>query len=180
MSAINTRYMRDPRKLRAFVAHYVGDCHFNASKAAEAVGVSKTSAGNQGYLWLKNPQVQKMVEEKLAEVHMSADEALKLLADIARGDVGEFLNIAKDGTVDLDLSAAKEKTKLIKKIKQKKVIYNGKNFDTETETKQIELYSALDAIEKVLRVHGKFKDPGTAGNPLSIVIKKVGIDMDEL
>jgi phage terminase small subunit len=170
--------MSDPRKWRAFAARYV--VHFNASRAAEEVGVSKRSAGQQGYLWLKNPKVQAMIDERLKEVHMSADEALARLAEIARGDLGEFLTISKDGEINLDLSAAQEKTKLIKRIKQKKVSYNGKNFDREIETEEIELYSALDAIEKVLRVHGKFNDKLQVDLNAEIIVKKVGIDVDEL
>jgi PBSX family phage terminase large subunit len=148
--------MSDPRKWRAFASYYVQ--HFNASKAAKQAGFSAHSAGNQGYLLLQNPKVRVIIDEMLAGVHLSAEEALKLLADIARGDVGEFLNVEKDGTVSLDLSAAKDKTKLIKRIKNKKVIYNGKNMDREIHTEEIELYSALDAIDKVLRVYGKYTD----------------------
>jgi PBSX family phage terminase large subunit len=179
LTVIDTKFMRDPRKLRAFVAHYVGDCHFNATEAAKAVGVKPANAGNQGWQWLQHPQVKKMIDEKLAEVHMSSDEALKLLADIARGDIGKFLNVAKDGTVSLDLSA-KGATKLIKKVKQKKVTYSNSKFDREIETEEIELYSALDAIDKVLRVHGKYNDKLTlnpnAGNekqPFAIPADKI-------
>lgn len=144
--------MSDPRKWRAFASYYVGECNFNASKAAEKVGVKKESAGTQGYLWLKNPKVREMIDEKLASVHMSADEALKLLADIARGDVGKFID--KDGALKLTPT----QTKLIKKIKKKTTTYSNSNFDREIESEEIELYSALDAIDKVLRVHGKYND----------------------
>lgn len=164
--------MADPRKWRKFAKFYV--MHFNATKAAKEAGASPKSAYQQGYAWLKMPQVQKMIEEELEAVHMSADEAIKLLSDIARGDVGEFYD--KDGSLILP----KDKSKLVKRIKKKRTTYSGKDVDRETETEEIELYSALEAIDKVLRIHGKFKDPGTEGNPLSIVVKKVGIDIEKL
>lgn len=130
--------------------------YFNATRAAREAGFANPK--QYGSELLKDPVMQAAVAERLDEFHMSADEALKLLADIARGDVGEFITVEKDGSVSLDLSAANEKTKLIKRIKNKTVTYNGKNTDREIHTEEIELYSALDAIDKVLRVHGKYQD----------------------
>ena len=97
--------------------------------------------------------------ERLNESHMSADEAIKRMSDIARGDIGKFL----DRMGSLDIEAAREAglTPLIKKIKQRTVTKIGKkndDDDTETHDLEIELYSAKDAIDTILKVGGKLKD----------------------
>jgi len=89
-------------------------------------------------------------KDQFIRFHMSPEEALKLLADIARGNMGDFIKVEKDGTFGIDLRKAKDVTKLIKKVK-----YKPNKFGTEYE---IELYSALDALDKQLRVHGKYRD----------------------
>lgn len=161
--------MSDPRKWRAFASYFVGECNFNATEAAKKVGVSEKSAGQQGYIWLKNPKVREMIDAKLAEVHLSADEALKLLADIARGDMGEFIKIDKGG-FSLDLQNARDKTKLIKRVK-KRVNRLG-------ETSEIELYSALDALDKVLRVHGKYTDNLNINSGMTVSDARFSIPAD--
>jgi hypothetical protein len=94
---------------------------------------------------------------RLDEVHMSADEALKLMADIARGDVADFMAIGTMG-FSLDLQAALDagKTNLIKKVSQK-TITDGKN-DKETHIIDIERHDRQSAIRDVLKIHGKFID----------------------
>lgn len=111
-------------------------------------------------------------KERLNQIHMSADEALKLTADIARGDVTEF--ITPFGNIDIDKLRQGGKGRLIKKIKQKTVTKIGKgesDEDTEVLETEIELYPADAALDKILRVHGKYKDVGTNENPLNVNIK---------
>lgn len=129
--------------------------YFNSTKAAREVGYKTPS--QSGYENLKNPLIQKILQERLSEFHMSADEALKRLSEIARSDLGDFLFITKDGFT-VDLKSAKEKTKLIKRVKQKTTTYSHKNYDRESHTEEIELYSALEALDKILRIHGKYND----------------------
>ena len=142
---------------KAFIDHYFA-CGFNATEAARLSGSPDDSARNDGWSLLHEKEVKEEIQRRFDELHMSANETLKLLADIARGDLGDFLTVEKDGTFSLDLSAANGKTKLIKKIKNKKVIYSGTTVDREIHTEEIELYSALDALDKFLRVHGKYQD----------------------
>lgn len=96
---------------------------------------------------------------RLNEIHMSADEALKLLADQARGDIGAIMEATTFG-YNLDMKKAKEIgfTKLFKKVRQKTITIIGKGKeadDTEIHTLEVELYDAQSAIEKILRVHEK-------------------------
>ncbi len=88
---------------------------------------------------------------------MSADEAVKLLSDQARADIGQFAEAKGNGWI-FDMEKAKKSgmTKLIKKIKQKTTVYPIKGME-ETEL-EIELHDSQAAIDKVLRIHGKYKD----------------------
>jgi hypothetical protein len=99
------------------------------------------------------------LEARLNDVHMSANEALKLTADIARGDLADFMAIGSMG-FSLDLQAAQEagKTNLIKKVSQKTITVNGKNEDKETHIIDIELYDRQSALRDILKMTGKFVD----------------------
>ena len=112
----------------------------------------------------------KHLQARLSEVHMSADEALKLTADIARGDVASLMEITSVGGI-LDLKKAQELglTKLIKKFKQRTTTRMSKTDegeDTETHDIEIELYNTQDALRDILKIHGKFieRTDITSGN----------------
>ena len=80
---------------------------------------------------------------------MSADEVLMRQAEIARSDIGEFLEQAEDGEVSVRLTDAKtnerKQTHLIKRITQRKVVRTVKDM-TETEiTLTLELHDAQAA-----------------------------------
>ena len=143
-------------KQKVFVDKYL-QC-WNASEAARASGYK--SPQESGWQNLQNPEIQKMIQGRLAEFHMTADEALKRMADIARGDIGNFLTISNDGhSIDLLKAQKQNQTNLIKRVKQKtvKTTYS-KNRDVETHTQEIELYPADIALERILKVHGKLKE----------------------
>ena len=151
-----------PKKLNkaqeVFVSEYL-QC-FNATEAYSRAypKAKRTTAGANGHELLKKTEIAEQIQARLAEVHMSADEALKRLADMARGDIGQFM----DRLGGLDIQSARDAglTPLIKKIKQRTVTKIGKkddDDDIETHDLEIELYSAKDAIETILRVNGKLK-----------------------
>lgn len=137
-----------------FVSEYLA-C-FNATEAYSRAypKAKRTTAGANGHELLKKTEIQEAIQARLAEVHMSADEALKLTADIARGDVGEFIN--DFGGVTMDEVRKAGKTRLIKKWKTKTVTINGKSEDKEIHTEEIELYDAQAALRDILKVHGRF------------------------
>ena len=166
------------KKQTLFVDYYLQS--FNASDAARKAGYSERSAREIGRKLLTNVDIKTAIQERLNDVHMSADEALKLLADIARGDMAQMMDISSVG-FSLDMSRAKELglTRLIKKVKQKTVTHLAKNEsdeDREVIDLEVELYDALGAIRDILKVHGKFVDKvelgGNNGAPLEIVIRK--------
>lgn len=156
------------KKHQAFVNQYFL-CHFNGTEAYMRVYNPKggrPSARVMAAELLAIPNISAAVETRLAEVHMSANEALELLADMARGDIGEIMEPTTFG-YNFDMKKAKDTgfTKLLKKVKQKTVTIMGKGeeaVDTEIHTIEIELYDAQSALEKILRVHDKIKDPDKA------------------
>ena len=144
------------KKHQRFVDEYL-QC-FNATQAYLRVYPSSTTdaARANAARLIATDNVKAEVQARLTEAHMSADEALMLLADMARGDIGDFLDISSVG-FSLDLEEAQKKgiTKLIKKIEQKVITINGKQEDKEIITTKIELHDPQSAIEKILRVHEK-------------------------
>lgn len=102
---------------------------------------------------------QAHLQARLNEAHMSADEALKLMTDIARGDIGDVID--NFGSVDMIEARKKGKTKLIKKLRQRTITKIGKNKsdpDEEIHETEVEFYPADSAIRDILKIHGKYKD----------------------
>lgn len=98
------------------------------------------------------------VTARLNEAHMSADEALKLQADIARGDITQFFTPI--GNLDFDKLMESGNGRLVKKIKQRTITKIGKtekDEDTEILETELELYPADAAQERILKIHGKIK-----------------------
>lgn len=147
-------------KQQVFISEYLKS--FNATAAALAAGYSEKTARQVGSENLSKPDIKAHIAARLDEVHMSADEALKRLADMARGDITEF--ITPFGAVDLDAMKQAGKGHLIKKIKQRTITKIGKNEtdgDSETHDTEIELYPADSALRDILKMHGKYSDPKT-------------------
>ena len=138
-------YLRRWNGTRAYMAVY-------PKSSYEAAMVSASEL-------LRTPKIAEVISARLNESHMSADEALEILAAQARGDIGVFT----DRLGQLDIQAAKDAgiSRLIKKFKQRTVTKIGKgdkDDDTETHDVEIELYDAQAAVDKILKVHGKFTD----------------------
>lgn len=164
-------------KQRVFIDEYLR-C-FNASEAARRAGYT-SKANVIGSQLLANPNIKAEIQARLAEVHMSADEALKLTADIARGDVAQLMEVSSVGfNLDMSKAQAAGLTGLIKKVKQKTVTYLAKKEseeDREVTELEIELYDRQAALRDILKIHGKFiekhEHTGKDGEPLTIKIVK--------
>ena len=149
-------------KHQAFIDEYL-KC-FNATEAYFRVYHPKkrTTAGANGPKLLENTEIKAELERRIAENTMSADEALMLLTEHARGDPAKLMDVSSMG-FNLDMQKAQEQglTKLIKKVKQRTIIHQGKSEsdeDREVHDLEIELYDAQAALDKILRVHGKYDD----------------------
>lgn len=150
------------RKHQRFVEEYLQT--FNGTQAYLRVYPKSTydAARANAARLLASDNIAAAVKERLDEAHMSADEALKLLSGMARGDIAELMDVTSMGFV-LDIKKAQEKglTRLIKKVKQKTVTKIGKkedDEDTEVHELEVELYDAQAAIDKILKVHGRYLD----------------------
>ena len=155
-----TEEIKLTRKQQVFIDEYLKT--FNAAESARRAGYSEATAYSIGHNLLKKVEVREAIQARLDEVHMSADEALKLTADIARGDVAQLMEVGSIG-FNLDMSKAKELglTRLIKKVKQKTVTHLAKSEsdeDREVVELEVELYDAQAALRDILKVHGKFTD----------------------
>lgn len=118
--------------------------------------VSRETAATNGSRLLRNAQIREEIERRFAERHMSANEALALQANIARGDITEF--ITPLGQIDVELLKESGNGRLVKKIKQRTITKIGKGAkddDTEIHETEIELYPADVAQERILRIAGK-------------------------
>lgn len=84
------------------------------------------------------------------------------LAEHARGDMADYLTMQGENvTVDLPKAIEAKKSRLIKKLTQKKTV-RSKGADTEEEiVTSIELYDAQAALEKIGRHHKLFDDADT-------------------
>lgn len=166
-------------KQRVFIDEYV-KC-FNASEAARRAGYSEKTAGSIGSENLKKPEIQEAIQERLAEVHMSADEALKLTADIARTDIGVFFKIADEWMFnplpEYEILDEREVTDDTQDPPVKRVSYRVRHvvldMDKITDPRysqllhkfsntrkaglSIEVFDRQSAIRDVLKVHDKIK-----------------------
>jgi phage terminase small subunit len=159
-----------------FVSEYL-TC-WNATEAARRAGYSERSAYSQGQRLLKNDEVLAAIRVYLDAKQMTADEALTLLADMARGDIGEFMDVSSMSfqLKLLDENGERKNTRVIKKIKQKTTTFIAKkesDEDREVHEIEFELYDAQAAIDKILRVAGKYNDKvdvTSAGKALRIIV----------
>ena len=145
------------KKQRVFIDEYV-KC-WNASEAARRAGYSKKTAYSIGQENLNKPEIKLEIDDRLASIRMSSDEVLKEFTDIARSDMGDFV----DQNLCIDLADARKRglTKLIKKIKQKTITTIGKKEDSEDKEItdiEIELYPRDKALEILGKYHGLFKE----------------------
>ena len=146
------------KKQRVFVEEYLKDN--NATQAAKRAGYSEKTAYSIGSRLLKDVEVSAEIQRRFKENAMSVDEVVKRLSDMARGDVGDFMDI-ESMSFNLSLRKAKELglTHLIKKVKQRTTISTKEGGDgEETHHIEFELHDSQAALEKLGKVHKLFVD----------------------
>jgi hypothetical protein len=132
-------------KQQAFVEAYLR--HFNATRAAVEAGYSEKTAYSQGHRLLKKAEIRALLESRLSAAAMSADEVLTRLSDMARADIGDFL--------DLDIQRLKRhpRSRLLKRVKRTiKTRVIGEVEET-TEVIEIELHDPQAALVQLGRHH---------------------------
>lgn len=160
-------------KQQAFVNEYLVD--FNATRAAKKAGYSDKWTHTNANKLLQNTTIAALIKSELDARAMSAEEALDIITQHAKGDIGEFMSVGSMGfSLDLEEAHRIGKTRLIKKIKQKTTIFSGKKEEDDREVHEIEieLYDAQAAADKILRVAGKYKSAENDAGNFTIVIRR--------
>jgi phage terminase small subunit len=153
-----------------FVEEYCVD--WNGTKAAERAHYSAKSARQQASNLLADERIQAAIAKRMELFSMSAAEAQAKLAEWGRGTVAHFLKVNEDGAIVINLahSDAKEHLHLLRKVKQKRRIVRTEKAEFEEITTEIDLHDAKDAVDKTLRLLGKYApqkfDHTTLGQPL--------------
>lgn len=151
------------KKRRVFVEEYLKD--FNGTQAAIRAGYSENGARSTASRLLTIDNISEAVEAGIEERAMSANEVLQRLASMARGDMGDFLDVNSMGIFNLDLAKAKELglLHLVKKVKDRSVMTmkmgaDGVEVETETHNFEVELHDAQAALVHLGRHHKLFTD----------------------
>ena len=171
---------------RLFVTEYLR-C-FNGTQAALRSGYSRRSARQIAAENMAKPDISAAIQTGLEELAMSSSEVLARLADIARSDIADLLEITPEGFAfkllvmnDRGRMIVNPHTRLIKKIKQRTTTYPAKTPEGEdrivVET-ELELYSALDALNSLAKHHKLFADSAIevkvdAGESLLAALDKI-------
>jgi phage terminase small subunit len=131
----------------------------------------RESAGAAGHRLLRNVEISAEIDRRQAEYHMTINEALRLQADIGRGDMGALAD--ENGFFDFKRAKRMGLTRLVKKFDQEVTTILAKKEDGEDREiirTKVELYPADIAQERILKIHGKFKDSvdiTSGGQPLT-------------
>lgn len=158
-------------KHRRFIDEYF-NCNMNATEAYFRVyGANRRNGRVTACGLLAKPNIKAEIERRLKENAMGVEEAISRLADMARGNIYPFIRITAEGFVYFNFSdpEARKHMHLIKKIKSKRTRRIEDKEVWEDEWVEVELHDSQAALEKILRMHGKFagKDPE---NNLNIVV----------
>lgn len=161
-------------KHSAFVNAYLTT--FNATEAYHQVYAPKSRevAASSGHRLFRNDEIAEAISQRLSETAMGADEVLMRLAEHARGDIADFLQVSPNGDAALTLTGENEKarTRLIKKVTQRKTIRTTEQSQTEEVVLSVELHDAQAALVQIGKHHKLFVDrtevTGKDGKDLSM------------
>ena len=140
-------------KQKVFIEEYL-QC-WNATEAARRAGYAFPNV--EGPKNLVKPSIKALIQVRIDEKAMSADEVLARLADQARGTMADFITLRDDGyfIVDLKKAEAAGKLHLIKKIRQVRTVKNEEYEEIRTD---VEIYDSHAALVDLGRHHKLFTD----------------------
>lgn len=115
---------------------------WNATEAARRAGFKHPNV--QGPRLLVQVSISEAIKQRLKDVQMGADEALARLAQIARGDLGDFVGKNENELVE------HLQSHLLKRHGRKVITTKD---GTEIHEVEIELYDAQAALVQILRQH---------------------------
>lgn len=149
-------------KQKKFIQAYV-QC-LNATQAAKDAGYAcsnDNSFAQTGKENLRKPTIRLEIDRLLKENTISPDELLGRISDHATGSMGDFVTVTDDFGIRLDLEKAEllGRLHLIKKFKEtenKRIDKEGNEYITLR--REVELYDAAAAQDKLMRFHSMYKD----------------------
>jgi len=194
------------KKHSAFVDEYLR--LFNGTRAYLRVypHVKEHTARVNASKLLADTSISDAIKQRMDELHMSADEALQLLADQGRANIGDFFKAGEEWvrwplpTQEILGEKEIEETdvdgKVIKtypmywvrrvyldldKLLDPKYAHLVDEFsDSPKNGLSIKLPHKADIADKILRVHGKYKDNIDITTGGEKIIINVGIDPDKV
>lgn len=143
-------------KQKLFVAEYLVDK--NGAAAAQRAGYAAKNSKQEAYKLLKDERIGAAIDKALDVHAMRASEAISLLADWGRGSIARFLKVDEHGNLSLNLQhdEAQQHLHLIKKLKQYRTTYVVAEVEHVEVKTEVELYDAKDAVDKILKLHGRY------------------------
>lgn len=133
---------------------------WNATDAYQAAypKVSRDVARANGARLLAFASISEEITRRLDEMTMTANETLVRLAEQARADYKDFLTVAPNGDVAIDMMKADGKTHLIKKVNQRHTIRTTKEMQIDETVLSLELHDAQAALIQIGKHHKLFTD----------------------
>jgi hypothetical protein len=148
--------LTDRERERAFAQHFAA--HGNATAAAEAVGYPTEQAAAAAHTLLDTPRVKQMLHALACTTCMSEPEATLRLTQLGRATVAPFLRVGEDGQVHVDLTTdqAQANFHLLRRAVQRRYTTQTAGGPVEVVETEIELHNAVEAVDKVLQLHGAY------------------------
>lgn len=145
-------------KHRMFCEKYIET--WNATDAYQAAypKSSRDAARRDGSRLLTNADISEEIQQRVAEITLSANEVLKRLTEHAKADIKDFLIVAANGDVALDITAAEGKTHLIKKVTQRRTVRTTDQSEIEETVLTLELHDAQAALVQIGKHHKLFTE----------------------
>jgi len=160
-------------KQRVFVESYL--VCWNATEAALLAGYSPDSAYSIGWENLRKPEIRKVVDLRLTEYKMGADEVLARLSFQASGSLADFID--EDGYIDILQARRAGKLGLLKKVK---VTKKKQGMETTITKVEVELHDQQTALTWLGKHHGLFVervDMTSKGESIApVAIVKMDVD----
>lgn len=158
---------------KRFVEQYCS--HFNGARAAREAGYAESRDRQTARDLLNDPDINAMVEERLEELAMSAAEATKRMADIARSDIADFFTYVEP---DDDVSEDAEEGLV---LNRKAILEKGGGIIQELNWgrygPKLKLYDAKDALKNIMDAHGVFNHKQEIEHSGNLDIK--GVDFSD-
>jgi phage terminase small subunit len=155
-------------KQRRFVEEYLID--LNATQAAHRAGYSGDTAYSIGHELLKKPEIVNAIGEAQARrserTEITQDQVLQELALVAFADMGKYVTITDDGTVEVDFSHLPEGgLRVVSELVQDEYADGRGEGARQVKRTKLKLHNKLGALELVGKHLGMFVERVETGKP---------------